>query len=165
MKNLLRKPVGIALIAVIALAIISSLYRAVADRERRAELREKDATEIATAAVELESLRQKITAMETALSGEPIIQTVEQVFGAERVNISATQSAGSQTIGPYKDALTTVRFQNAALGPFHRILGNLEAARPALIVREMSVLRSIDYPNRLDADLTLAVLQPGGSGE
>lgn len=157
----LRGPLGFLLTLVIALSLMLSGRGWIETIERRAAAREREAVEVAEAAKEAVALRTVVGELRRAATpGEPIVPLVERLAAAESIVVSSTSGSGEADIGPFRERRTVVRLSSAPLGPLRRFLGAVESAHPSLLVRELTVRRSIARADRLDAELVLSQLDP-----
>lgn len=155
---------GLALATVIALALLIAIHDAITARERLAKAREAEAAEVAASGHELIALRDVVAQMRKAATpAEPMAPVIERVAAAEGVMIASTQGAGDADAGPYRERRSIVRIAGAPLGPLKRFLARIESAQPGLLIRELTVRRSVNRSDRLDAEIVLAQLDPSSA--
>ncbi len=162
----LRGPLGWVLVAVVAVAALLAAQDYLAESELKAAAREREIVTIATQARELMALRGLVAQMKNAATPtEPLSPVVERVAASEGVTVTSTQGAGEVDEGPYRERRVIVRIGAATLGPFKRFLGRLEAAQPGLLVRELTIRRTIGRTDRLDAELVLGQIDPTAAAQ
>lgn len=155
---------GLALAAVVALVLLLAGSDSITARERLARAREAEAAEVAASGRELAALRDVVTQMRKAATpAEPMAPVIERVAAAEGVTIASTQGAGDADAGPYRERRSIVRIAAAPLGPLKRFLARIESAQPGLLIRELTVRRSVNRSDRLDAEIVLAQLDPSSA--
>jgi hypothetical protein len=160
MNGLTQKPVFWLMVVVILVSIMLAANDAVTAADQRAEAREREAGDVARMAAEWTELRDRTRELEQSLgAGEPVLQTIQRLAAAENLSIASTQSAGADNVGEFRDVLTSVRFQGVALGPLRRLLSGLEASRSGLLVKEMTIRKSVGRSDRLDVEIVVGNLE------
>jgi hypothetical protein len=160
MNSLLGKPVFWLMVAVILVAALLAANDAVSAADRRADAREREADDVAMMAAEWTQLRDRARELEQSLgAGEPVLQTIQRLSAAENLTMASTQSAGADNVGEFRDVLTSVRFQGVALGPLRRLLQALESSRSGLLVKEMTIRKSVGRSDRLDVEIVVGNLE------
>lgn len=142
-------------------AILWSANEAVSRMEKQAASRESETREIDAAADEYIRLRDRNTEMvKTFGGGEPVVKTAERLAAAEQLTVASVQSVGVEKVGAWSDNLASIRVGNTPLGPLRRFLNSLETSRNGLVIRELSIRKSVANATRLDAEIVVATLEP-----
>lgn len=156
----MRKPIAQLLMVVVVVAGMMEASERVKLAERRAISAERSAVDVATGASSTAALKSKVTDMEASLlSPEEPVALFQRIAGAQGVKIASSQSGGAVPEGEYDGAGFRVRVERVSLAPLTRLLNELEAARPGILIRELVVRKSIQNPKRLDAEFEVHFLQ------
>jgi hypothetical protein len=149
---------GVGAVVAILLLVIMGFER-IAEMEARTGTREAESVRIMGLADELVRLERANTALAEALrGGEPVMRTVERIAAAEGLAVAATSTAGAANVGIWRETFTSVRFAGAALTPLKRALSSIESSRAAVVLRELTLRRSIDRAKRLDVEIVIGSL-------
>lgn len=161
LKEWIRRPVVQILLAVVALVVLMEFNDYVISEERRARGMEDSAARSLELAGEITALRAQIQGMESVLSdGADLLQAVERRAGAEGIEIVSSQSLGTRSRGEFQETAFSITVSQTALGPVIRLLTGLEAARPGLVIRELTMRRSIRNKDLLDVEFVAGQVEP-----
>jgi len=149
-----RSPLIVGLIIIAVIVGILSAEDYVKSYEKRAAIKESEVDRAKEIAGEIIGLRSALENMRGAVSGgEPVGRTVERICMEESIILVSSQSAGQKNIPPFRDVITSFRVKSVAHKPLINLLNKLESARTGLIVSQLTIRRSIEKRNKLDAEI------------
>ncbi len=143
------------------LAVLWSGHEAVSAMEKKAANKEKETRDIDAASMDFIRIRDQNVEMEKTFGGgEAVVRTAERLAEAEQLTVASVQSVGTEKIGSCIDNLNAIRVNAAPLGPLRRFMNALETSRNGLVIRELTIRKSVSNAARLDAEIIVATLEP-----